>query len=139
MRHSAQPLLPTGRAGLNWIEDRRKRWQQDAEAFRAAKARFEAAAAIARDTYASDLTQERIDIAARQGTIMLGVLLAAERDRMQALGVRLCAEAGLDYRTLRGKLLLGRLVSQLTLDVFRCFDLHGHTSGGHPGARFPLP
>lgn len=139
MRHLAQPLVPTGRTGLRWIEDRRKRWRRDAEAFRAAKARFEAAAAITRATYASDLTQERIDTAARQGTTMLGMLLAVERDRMQALGVRLCTEAGLDHRGLRGKLLLGKLVSQLTLDVFGRFDLHGHTSDGHPRARFPLP
>lgn len=135
------PALPlrAGRVGLRWIEDRRKRSRQEGEAFRAAKARFEAAAAAARAACVSGLAQEEVDVAACRGTAMPSALLLAERSRIQALGARSCAKAGLNRRVLRSRLLLDRFVGHLSAEVFGCFDLHGLKLDGHPRRPFSSP
>lgn len=139
MAHVHRTLLHLARAGLRRVGDGHERRRQEAEAFRVAKARFDAAAVAAHAAYVSSLDQDSIDLAARRGPAELRALLTAERDRIQALGARLCAEAGLDQWAPRGKLLLGRFVARLGAEVSGRFDLHGLTFDGHPTGRFPLP
>lgn len=139
MRLDNLAVLRAGKASLRLMEGWRRGRQQEARAFRLAKARFHLAATAAFAAYLPRLTQERIDEAVRQGRATLAALLAAERERIHALGTSLCEEAGLDRRTLRGRLLLSQFVARTEAEVFGRFNLHGVSPSGPAGARFPLP